>query len=51
MSDIQVARFALLETIKEGVPDMWSEDMKNAWGEAFDQLASAIKAEMKPASE
>ncbi|CAN6459888.1 unnamed protein product [Victoria cruziana] len=46
-----VARFALLETIKEGVPDMWSEDMKNAWGEAFDQLASAIKAEMKPASE
>ncbi|XP_031482238.1 non-symbiotic hemoglobin 1 [Nymphaea colorata] len=45
-----VAKYALLETIKEGIPEMWSADMKNAWGEAFDQLASAIKAEMKPAS-
>ncbi|KAF3786594.1 Non-symbiotic hemoglobin 1 [Nymphaea thermarum] len=44
-----VAKYALLETIKEGIPEMWSDDMKNAWGEAFDQLASAIKAEMKPA--
>jgi hypothetical protein len=26
---------------------MWSAAMKNAWGEAHDQLANAIKAEMK----
>ncbi|KAJ3674384.1 hypothetical protein LUZ60_005000 [Juncus effusus] len=43
----QVVRFALLETIKESVPEMWNEEMKKAWGEAFDQLATAIKDEMK----
>ncbi|XP_009795591.1 anaerobic nitrite reductase MHB1-like [Nicotiana tabacum] len=43
----EVTKFALLETIKEAVPDMWSVDMKNAWGEAFDQLVNAIKTEMK----
>lgn len=47
----QVARFAMLETIKEAVPEMWSPEMKNAWGEAYDQLVSAIKTEMKPPSE
>ncbi|MDL1354037.1 globin domain-containing protein, partial [Yersinia pestis] len=26
----EVTKFALLETIKEAVPDMWSVDMKNA---------------------
>ena len=46
-----MTRFALLETIKEGVPEMWSVDMKNAWTEAFNQLVGAIKSEMKPASE
>ncbi|RDX94853.1 Non-symbiotic hemoglobin 1, partial [Mucuna pruriens] len=40
----------LLETIKEAVPEMWSEAMKNAWEEAHDQLADAIKAEMKASS-
>ncbi|XP_031250171.1 non-symbiotic hemoglobin 1-like [Pistacia vera] len=44
----EVTKFALLETIKEAVPDMWSPEMKNAWGEAYDQLVSAIKNEMKP---
>lgn len=44
---MQVVRFALLETIKEAVPDMWTEEMKNAWEEAFDQVAAAIKEEMK----
>ncbi|XP_027354442.1 non-symbiotic hemoglobin 1 [Abrus precatorius] len=46
----EVTKFALLETIKEAVPEMWSPDMKNAWGIAYDQLVDAIKAEMKPSS-
>ncbi|KAJ0076805.1 hypothetical protein Patl1_36312 [Pistacia atlantica] len=46
----EVTKFALLETIKEAVPEMWSPEMKNAWGEAYDQLVAAIKAEMKPSS-
>lgn len=44
----EVVRFALLETIKEAVPEMWSPEMKIAWSEAYDQLTAAIKAEMKP---
>ncbi|KAK4793266.1 hypothetical protein SAY86_023701 [Trapa natans] len=44
----EVTKFALLETVKEAVPEMWSPEMKTAWGEAYDQLAAAIKAEMKP---
>ncbi|CAJ1933433.1 unnamed protein product [Sphenostylis stenocarpa] len=46
----EVTKFALLETIKEAVPEMWSPEMKNAWGEAYDQLVDAIKSEMKPPS-
>ncbi|GAU15715.1 hypothetical protein TSUD_89390 [Trifolium subterraneum] len=45
----EITKQALLETIEEAVPEMWSEAMKNAWGEAHDQLANAIKAEMKEA--
>nr|AEQ39061.1 putative non-symbiotic hemoglobin class 1 [Wolffia arrhiza] len=41
-----VVRFALLETIKEAVPEMWSPEMKDAWRVAYDQLAAAIKKEM-----
>ncbi|KAG8096945.1 hypothetical protein GUJ93_ZPchr0013g36151 [Zizania palustris] len=49
VAQFEVARFALLETIKEAVPaDMWSPAMKGAWGEAFDQMVDAIKQEMKP---
>lgn len=48
LNNFQVTKFALLETIKEAVPEMWSPEMKNAWGEAYDQLVAAIKAEMKP---
>ncbi|KGN61772.1 hypothetical protein Csa_006184 [Cucumis sativus] len=44
----EVTKFALLETIKEGIPEMWSVEMKGAWAEAYDQLVSAIKAQMKP---
>ena len=47
---IQVTKFALLETIKEAVPEMWSPEMKNAWAQAYDQLVVAIKSEMKPSS-
>ncbi|XP_077233206.1 hemoglobin 1 [Tasmannia lanceolata] len=43
----EVTRFALLDTIKDAVPDMWSPEMKSAWGEAYDQLVAAIKTEMK----
>ncbi|KAK7264336.1 hypothetical protein RJT34_31943 [Clitoria ternatea] len=46
----EVTKLALLETIKEAVPEMWSPEMKNAWEEAHDQLADAIKSEMKPSS-
>ncbi|WOL19575.1 non-symbiotic hemoglobin 1-like [Canna indica] len=43
----EVVKFALLETIKEAVPGMWNLEMKNAWGEAYDHLAAAIKEVMK----
>nr|QAX32746.1 leghemoglobin [Astragalus canadensis] len=42
----EVTKQALLDTIKEAIPEMWSTDMEKAWGEAHDQLANAIKAEM-----
>ncbi|XP_047311801.1 hemoglobin-2-like [Impatiens glandulifera] len=44
----EVVRFALLETIKEAVPEIWSPELKAAWGTAYDELATAIKNEMKP---
>lgn len=46
----EVVGYALLETIKEALPEMWSPEMKEAWSEAYNQLAAAIKAEMKPSS-
>ncbi|KAL4180437.1 hypothetical protein AMTRI_Chr13g92050 [Amborella trichopoda] len=45
-----VGKFALLETIKEAIPTMWTVEMKDAWAEAYTQLAFAIKEEMKPTS-
>ncbi|KNA03363.1 hypothetical protein SOVF_209930 [Spinacia oleracea] len=47
----EVVRFALLETIKEAVPEMWSSEMKEAWKEAYDQLVAAIKQQMKPSQQ
>lgn len=38
---------ALLRTIEKAVGEKWSDEMKSAWAEAYDQLAAAIKAEMK----
>ncbi|KAL8137274.1 hypothetical protein V2J09_003275 [Rumex salicifolius] len=47
----EVVRYALVEVIKEAVPEMWSPEMKAAWGTAYDQLVAAIKEEMKLASQ
>ncbi|KAJ1697193.1 hypothetical protein LUZ63_005705 [Rhynchospora breviuscula] len=44
----EVMKYALLETIKEAVPHMWSDKMREAWGKAYDKLVAAIKEEMKP---
>ncbi|CAH9126148.1 unnamed protein product [Cuscuta epithymum] len=44
----EVTRYALLETIKTAIPEMWSAEMSDAWGVAYDHLVEAIKAEMKP---
>ncbi|XP_057456355.1 non-symbiotic hemoglobin 1-like [Lotus japonicus] len=46
----EVTKQALLDTIKEAVPELWSLELKDAWAIAHDQLASAIIAEMKPES-
>ncbi|GAB4836341.1 Non-symbiotic hemoglobin 2 [Ancistrocladus abbreviatus] len=43
----EVVKEALLRTVEEAVGEKWSEEMKNAWGEAYDQLAAAIQVEMK----
>ncbi|XP_057470706.1 non-symbiotic hemoglobin 2 [Actinidia eriantha] len=43
----EVVKEALLRTVEEAVGEKWNEEMKGAWGKAYDQLAAAIKAEMK----
>ncbi|KAE9465361.1 hypothetical protein C3L33_02735, partial [Rhododendron williamsianum] len=45
----EVVKEALLRTVREAVGGKWNEEMKGAWGEAYDQLAMAIKAEMMKA--
>ncbi|KAL6498058.1 hypothetical protein OROGR_028455 [Orobanche gracilis] len=47
-ADFQVTKKALVDTVKEAVPDLWSPELETAWGIAHDQLATAIIAEMKP---
>ncbi|EXB39439.1 Non-symbiotic hemoglobin 2 [Morus notabilis] len=42
----EVVKEALLRTIKEAVGEKWSDDMASAWGQAYDELAAAIKNEM-----
>ncbi|KAH9768750.1 non-symbiotic hemoglobin 2 [Citrus sinensis] len=42
----EVVKEALLRAIKEAVGEKW-RDMNCTWVEAYDQLAAAIKAEMK----
>ncbi|XBJ19353.1 hypothetical protein VPH35_010339 [Triticum aestivum] len=46
----EVVKTALLDTIQGAVPEMWTLEMKAAWEEAYDQLAAAIKEEMKLAA-
>ncbi|XP_072958002.1 anaerobic nitrite reductase HB1-like [Typha angustifolia] len=42
----EVLKFALLETVKEAVPYMWSDELKDAWGIAYDHMVGAIKSQM-----
>ncbi|CAK9156175.1 unnamed protein product [Ilex paraguariensis] len=42
-----VVKEALLATVNKAVGEKWSEEMNGAWSEVYDQLAAAIKAEMK----
>ncbi|KAH7537034.1 hypothetical protein FEM48_Zijuj03G0049500 [Ziziphus jujuba var. spinosa] len=42
----EVVKEALLRTIKEASGEKWSDEIGCAWGEAYDQLASAIKDEI-----
>uniref|UniRef100_A0ACD5U1E4 Uncharacterized protein n=1 Tax=Avena sativa TaxID=4498 RepID=A0ACD5U1E4_AVESA len=46
----EVVKTALLDTIEGAVTEMWTPEMKGAWEEAYDQLAAAIKEEMKIAA-
>ncbi|KAL5722630.1 Anaerobic nitrite reductase hb2 [Ranunculus cassubicifolius] len=47
----EVVKQALLRTIQGAIGDKWSEEMCSAWGEAYDQLATTIKTEMKEEAE
>uniref|UniRef100_A0A7N0RJ73 Globin domain-containing protein n=1 Tax=Kalanchoe fedtschenkoi TaxID=63787 RepID=A0A7N0RJ73_KALFE len=48
----EVVKEALLRTVKEAIDeDKWNEDVKCAWGKAYDCLANAIKAQMKHADD
>lgn len=51
MNLMKVVKEGLLRTVEKGVGDKWSEEMKSAWTEAYDQLAAAIQAEMKKEAE
>nr|CAB91629.1 hemoglobin [Cichorium intybus x Cichorium endivia] len=42
-----VVKEGVLRTVEKGVGEKWSEEMKGAWSEAYDQLAAAIITEMK----
>ncbi|XP_047943963.1 non-symbiotic hemoglobin 1 [Salvia hispanica] len=46
----EVTKYALLETIKEAVGEIWSPEMKKAWSVAYDHLVAAIKSHMNPQS-
>ncbi|XP_057465229.1 non-symbiotic hemoglobin 1-like [Actinidia eriantha] len=46
----QVSKYALLEIIKDAVPEIWSLAMKNTRAEGYDQWVAAVKAQTKPSS-
>lgn len=37
---------AVLKTIKEAVGDKWNQEMNDAWEQAYDAMAAAIKKTM-----
>jgi hemoglobin-like flavoprotein len=43
---VQVVKAALLKTIKERLPELWLTELNQAWADAYDALAGAIKREM-----
>lgn len=41
----EVVKYCMLKTIEEGLPaDKWNEEVKAAWGEAYDELVATMKA-------
>lgn len=46
MNELKVVKEGVLRTVEKGVGEKWSEEMKGAWSEAYDQLAAAILSEM-----
>lgn len=44
---MKVVKEALLRTVEKAMDEKYNEEMKDAWSEAYDQLAAAIKTEMK----
>ncbi|KAL3686121.1 hypothetical protein R1sor_004143 [Riccia sorocarpa] len=42
-----VVKYALLQTIQEGLPELWSPELKAAWAQAYDELTAVIKEVMK----
>lgn len=42
----EIVKEAILYAIEMGVPELWSPELKSAWGDAYDTLAAAVKAEM-----
>ncbi|KAI3721846.1 hypothetical protein L2E82_32865 [Cichorium intybus] len=43
----EVVKEALIRTVAKAMGEKCSEEMKSAWSEAYDELADAIKTEMK----
>lgn len=42
----EVVRYSLLKTVQAGLPaEMWNDNVKNAWGDAYDELVLAIKTQ------
>ncbi|KAK1409652.1 hypothetical protein QVD17_36181 [Tagetes erecta] len=43
----EIVKEALIRTVTKAMGERCSEEMKNAWAEAYDQMAAAIITEMK----
>jgi len=42
----EIVKESILYAVEMGVPELWSPELKSAWGDAYDQIAEAVKAEM-----